>query len=79
MKLITDLAGVVHAMARAEERAQLHRTSAVFCRLQMTRYELFNPKSNIWTDNTRAYFGELAGELEQRAEACQGFLLWGLR
>ncbi len=71
MRLYTDKAGIAHLMAAAEERAAVHRTSAVYCGLQMVRSELFNQKSPRWGPDMSMLFHALSRDLSERAEACQ--------
>jgi hypothetical protein len=71
MKLITDSAGIAHLMAAAEERAAIHRTSAIYCGLQVIRERLFDESAMAWGPDMRFLFHSLSRDLAERAEACQ--------
>ena len=70
MKLVTDPAGISHLMASARERSEVHKTSAIYCGLQMIRLRLFDQKSPSWGPEMRAGFNALSALLLERAEAC---------
>lgn len=77
MKLITDPAGVSHLMAEAETRAAIHRTASTYCKLQIIRRELFEPKSGRWNADTQFYFMSLSDTLGAQAEVISAGRFWG--